>query len=196
MKNSIFNKQNPDYWGSLNPKEGMRLAFEFVIQVAAETKDNKATTRESKDSLLMDIMTLKSELHVINANSLSEDVCKAIWRSLMSAFESGQFAGMIDRRAEEPGKSIRGWAHQQLSVKAKKEKAEALKADALVQAKNICKGINMAVSQYALATKILNWEGWPKGVKGLSRKKLIEAIREWDKSGEIQRNPSKSSPIS
>jgi hypothetical protein len=182
-----FDETDKEIWKRATPKEGMRLAFEYLKTVATDTTDHKATEPEPKEALAEDIEAIKLDLRILDASPLADNAYRAIHSSLMRAFEIGQFAGMIDARSEKPSESFRSWRRQKKSVEVKLMKAEASKAHALSQAKDICCKRTNFISQEILAKKILEkWEGADKP----SRRKLIEYISGWDEAGEIQRNRS------
>jgi hypothetical protein len=178
---------DPDAWEKLSPKARMQRIFRFLATVADDTKQNKATQQDSKEALIKVLELLKWNLWMLERSQLSDTVFKEIQCALLCAFEIGKISGFIDKGAELPGRYIRAWSNQQKSAEARREKAEAWKDHVFNKAKIICDSITIFISQDTLATKILDGD-WPQGVKKLSKKKLIETIREWDKSGELKRS--------
>jgi hypothetical protein len=177
-----------DAWIKLSAKARMQRTFRFLATVVADrTKQDRATQLDSKEALIKVSELLKKNLWMLERSQLSDTVFKEIQCALLCAFEIGKISGFIDKGAERPGRFIRAWSNQQKSAEAKREKAEAWKDHVFNKAKIICDSKTEFISQDTLATKILD-EDWPQGVKKLSRKKLIETISEWDKSGELKRS--------
>jgi hypothetical protein len=77
---------------------------------------------------------MRFSLRFLFAKPLPGYICVEIERLVLLAFNIGQFAGMIDKRAEGPAKYIRGWTNQKKSAEAK----TAWKVPALKLAKSIC----------------------------------------------------------
>jgi hypothetical protein len=182
-----FDEKDLEAWKRASPQEGMRIAFEFLAKVAAGTMANKATEQKPKEALASHIEMLKWDLRTLDASALSDPAYKAIHDALMRAFDIGQFAGMIDERADGPAVYINAWRNQKKSTEAKRRKNEAWEAYALPLAKSICERRTKWISQASLAKKILAEEGWPECTTKPSKKKLIGAISKWEQAGELKR---------
>ncbi|WP_139223721.1 hypothetical protein [Methylocapsa palsarum] len=156
--------------------------FEFLTQIATDTAADKATEPKSREALTSSVDRIKFECTFMKAN-LSDDECRRVWTLLGLAYEIGTFSGFLDEGVKEPAESIRGYTNQKKSVAKRAEKKLLWQKHALDLAIKARKK-NGTLSQQDLAQNLESKKGWPDDNLP-SRSLLIQAIRGWEKSGEL-----------